>query len=123
MARRMMTMGAVLAASALAAPLAAQSVEEDVRCLLSANVFARNEKDPTKQRIAQSASVFYLGRLDARISTVQLKSAIMTQAKAMQTSALGPTMTGCAKRMVEKGVALQALNVAPGAPPSPAKPK
>jgi len=123
MARRMMTMGAVLAASALAAPLAAQSVEEDVRCLLSANVFARNEKDPTKQRIAQSASVFYLGRLDARISTVQLKSAIMTQAKAMQTSALGPTMTGCAKRMVEKGVALQTLNVAPGAPPSPAKPK
>lgn len=124
MVRLGLRIGAVVAAIGLVAPLAAQSVDDDVRCLLSANVFARNEKDPAKRQLAQSASIFYLGRLDARIPTTQLKTAIVAQAKSMPSSALGPTMTGCAKRMVEKGVAMQTLNVAPNAAAAkPAKPK
>jgi len=40
MARKFVMIGAALAALAFAAPVAAQSVDEDVRCLLAANVFA-----------------------------------------------------------------------------------
>lgn len=125
MTRKMITIGAALAALAVAAPVAAQSVDNDVRCLLAANVFARAEKDAAKRQISMAASVFYLGRLDARISNEQLKAAVLAQAKAMPASTLGPTMTACVKRLTDKGVAMRAFTVGnPGAtPPAPPAPK
>lgn len=113
-----MMIGAVAAAFAVATPVAAQSVDSDVRCLLAANVFARAEKDAAKRQISMAASVFYLGRLDARISNEQLKSAVQSQAKSMPASSLGPTMTACVKRLTDKGVAMRAFAAGPtGAPP------
>jgi len=118
----MMT-GAVMAAFAVAAPVAAQSVDTDVRCLLAANVFARAEKDAAKRQISMAASVFYLGRLDARISNEQLKTAVQAQAKSMPASSLGPTMTACVKRLTDKGVAMRAFTAGPaGAAPLPNPP-
>jgi hypothetical protein len=93
----------------LAAPLAAQSVDDDVRCLLASNFFRRAEKNPAQQQVAAASSAFYLGRLDARISTQQLKTALLTQAKAMTAASVGPTMNGCAKHLAQKGLALQSL--------------
>ena len=121
----MMT-GAVMAAFAVAAPVAAQSVDTDVRCLLAANVFARAEKDAAKRQISMAASVFYLGRLDARISNEQLKTAVQAQAKSMPASSLGPTMTACVKRLTDKGVAMRAFTAGPAGaapPPNPSAPK
>jgi len=121
----MMT-GAVMAAFAVAAPVAAQSVDTDVRCLLAANVFARAEKDAAKRQISMAASVFYLGRLDARISNEQLKTAVQAQAKSMPASSLGPTMTACVKRLTDKGVAMRAFTAGPAGaspPPNPPAPK
>jgi len=124
MARLLVMIGAALAGVACTAPVVAQTVDSDVRCLLAANVFARAEKDPAKRQISMAASVFYLGRLDARISNEQLKTAVQAQAKTMPASSLGPTMTGCVKRLTDKGVAMRAFATGPGAapPPAPAKP-
>jgi len=108
-------------AAGLAAPAIAQSVDADVNCLLASNVFARAEKDPAKKQLAMAASVFYLGRLDARISTIQLKTAVAGLSKSMTAASLGPTMTACAARLRDKGVALQAAGGPP--PAAPAKPK
>jgi len=126
MMRKLMTVGAVMAAVAAAAPVAAQSVDSDVRCLLAANVFARAEKDAAKRQISMAASVFYLGRLDARISNEQLKTAVQAQAKSMPASSLGPTMTACVKRLTDKGVAMRAFSAGPAGaqpanPPAPKK--
>ena len=119
MARKFVMIGAALAAFGLAAPVAAQSVDDDVRCLLASNVFARVEKDAARRQIATAAQVFYLGRLDARISTAQLKTAMQAQAKTMQAATLGPVMDGCAKRLAAKGVAMQGFSVGPKAPAAP----
>ena len=118
MARYLMAIGAALATFGTAAPVLVQSVDNDVRCLLAANVFARQEKEPAKKQLAVAASLFYLGRLDARMSIERLKAAMLVQAKAMPASSLGPTMTACAKHLLE-------LNVpAAGQPaPAPSKPK
>ena len=116
MAQKLVTIGAVFAVLAFAAPVAAQSVDDDVRCLLAANVFARAEKDPAKRQLSMAASVFYLGRLDARISNDQLKNAVQAQAKTMPAASLGPTMTNCAKRLTEKGLAMRAFATGPNAP-------
>ncbi len=125
MARYVLGIGVALAAAGLAAPLAAQSVDDDVRCLLASNFFARTEKNPQQKQLAMASAAFYLGRLDARISNEQLNSAAMAQAKTMTAPSLGPVMTNCAKRLVQKGIAQHTLGAssAPGKPVSPAKPK
>lgn len=122
MTRKLIVMGAGLAAIAIAAPVAAQQVDKDVRCLLAANVFARTEKDPAKRQIAMAASIFYLGRLDAQISNEQLKNAVTAQAKAMPASSLGPIMNDCTKRLGQKGVAMRAFATGPNNKPVPTPP-
>ena len=92
------------------------------RCLLAANVFARADKDPGQRQIAAATSVFFLGRLDARISTEQLKAAVTAQAKTMPASTLSPTMNACFKRVAAKGVAMRGFT-AGSAPAKPIAPK
>jgi len=126
MAEKLVKIGAAIVALSFAVPVAAQSVDEDVRCLLAANVFARAEKDPAKRQLSMAASVFYLGRLHARISNDQLKTAVQAQAKTMPASSLGPTMTNCAKHLTDKGLAIRAFATGPNGaaqPPAPLAPK
>ena len=122
MARLFIGIGVALAAVGIGSPVLAQSVDSDVRCLLAANVFARQEKDPARKQLAVAAAGFYLGRLDARISNEQLKTAVLAQAKIMPAESLGPTMTDCAKHLQQKGLALNAL-ATPAPAPAPAAPK
>jgi len=122
-ARRIIGIGVALATIGLATPVAAQSVDDDVRCLLASNFFARTEKDAQKRQLAGAASAFYLGRLDARISNEQLKTAVQAQAKTMPAASLGPTMTACVKRLTDKGVAMRAFATGPGGAVPPAAPK
>jgi hypothetical protein len=125
MARKLVMMGAALAMAGIAAPIAAQSVDDDVRCLLASNFFARTAKAPQQKQIAMASAAFYLGRLDARISNQQLNSAAMAQAKTMTKDSLGPIMNNCAKHLIQKGIAQHNLGAsqAPGKPAPPAKPK
>jgi hypothetical protein len=110
---------AAIAAAAIAAPIAAQSVDQDVRCFIASNVFVKNEKDPAKKQLAGVASFFYLGRLDARMSVQQLAAAANAQGKLMKPADLGTTMTACAARLTEKGKALQALGQQQAGAPKP----
>jgi len=122
MARRIIGIGVALAAMGLAAPVAAQSVDDDVRCLLASNFFAKTEKDPQKKQLAVTAAAFYLGRLDTRISNAQLKNAALAQAKTLTGTSVSPLMNTCAKRVVLKDAALRGTAPPPAAP-QPAKPK
>lgn len=119
MARKLVTIGAALAAFAVAAPVAAQSVDDDVKCLLVANAFARGDKDPTKRQLSMATSLFFLGRLDARVSAEQLKAAMKKQASTMIASSFAPTMNGCAQRAL-KAFRIGPDKVVPGAPPAAA---
>jgi hypothetical protein len=125
MARLTIGLAAAVAALGLAAPVAAQSTNDDVRCLLASNYFARTEKDPAKRQLAMSSSAFYLGRLDARISTDQLKSTVIAQAKTMTIASAAPIMNNCVKRLIQKGGTPQTLapGASPQAPKAPTKPK
>ncbi|WP_116090675.1 hypothetical protein [Sphingomonas crusticola] len=105
----------------IAAPLAAQSVDQDVRCAVASNFFMKQEKDPGGQQLAKSASFYYLGRLDMRLSVPQLNAALMAQGRAMKAADLAPTMTACANRLTAKIKSLQ--NSAAPAPAPASKPK
>lgn len=126
MARRIIEIGVALAAIGLATPVAAQSVDDDVRCLLASNAVARAEKEADKRQLAAVTSAFYLGRLDARISNDQLKSMVVAQAKIMTGQNVGPLINNCVKRVAQKGLALRTVPPSPNAPQpprAPAKPK
>jgi len=123
MARKFVIAGAALAAFGMALPLAAQTVDDDVRCLVAANSVGRAEKQPAQRQVAGVMSVFYLGRLDARISTAQLKAAITARVKTMPVSSLGPVMKACFQRMEAKGNAMRGFEVKGGGSTPPAKKK
>lgn len=81
-----------------AAPAAAQSVDQDVRCLLLGNFFTKTEKDPAKRQLAQAASLYYLGRLDGRVSAAALRAQVQAQGSALRTQNVGVLMTACARQ-------------------------
>ena len=117
MPRILPILSAVVASAVIAAPISAQSADQDVRCWMASNVFAKNEKDPQKKQIAAIAMVFYLGRIDARMSMTQLKAAVATQGKLIKQPEYGPLMTSCATKLRDKELALRAM----AAPPPKAK--
>ena len=110
MLRMTIIISAAITAVTIGTPLAAQSVDQDVRCWIASNVVARQEKDPGRKQFAGLAVFYYLGRLDARLSTQQLKAAATTQAKAMNGTDLGPMMRTCATRLIDRQKALQAMS-------------
>lgn len=106
---------ALLASVSLPMPLAAQTVDRDVRCWMVSNVFTQAEKDAKKKQIAGASSLYYLGRVDARLPRSQLKAAALAQAKTLRQQDVGPTMNACAKQFLESQQALQSLA---GKPPA-----
>lgn len=94
---------------AATAPARAETSDEDVRCLLASNFFAKADKDANRRQVASLAVFYYLGRIDGRLSPDQMKAQLVAQAKTLNPSNAGPVMTECAKRVQEKGAALQAL--------------
>lgn len=96
--------GGLISASASAA-----EIDADARCLAAASVFSSSEKDLRKQQIASAARFFFLGRVDARLSGAQLKSALEQASKELTPETVGPVMTSCAASMQAKVSGLLAV--------------
>ncbi|MDE2302837.1 MAG: hypothetical protein KGK11_09785 [Sphingomonadales bacterium] len=117
----------ILAAALVAALLspvaaAAQSVPDDMRCLMLSQIFARTEKDTKKRTVAAQSMFFYLGRLDGRADANTLTNTIHTLAPTLTPATAGGQMTTCARHM---GTTMQTMQGAfqKGAPHPAAAPK
>lgn len=96
-------------ASCLAnAPAAAQSTASDVRCLLVSGAFAK-AKDPKARSAARVVSAYYMGRVDSRLSTSQLQTALVAEEKGITPANAGSTMNSCSRFMAQRNAAMQAL--------------
>lgn len=96
-------MKALISACAMLAcmiPVAAtaQTVNDDVRCLLLSSGYARVAKDDTSRRAAMMTGAFYLGRLDGRVSKPALTAAIRAQGKGLPAKEAQTVMRTCAAR-------------------------
>jgi hypothetical protein len=100
---------AALALALTNAPAAAQTANDDVKCLLASNLFVKAEKDPGKHQVAVLTSYYYLGRVDARLAGAQLTAALKAQAPTITADNAGPTMTACAKRVQSATMAIQTV--------------
>jgi len=111
---------AALLLASLAAPAQAQTVQDDVRCVLLSGVFIKSAKDEKGKQLAQITGAFYLGRLDGRADAKVLTEALRTESKALGGKVAGPLMDACTARM---GTARKTMNEAgrAAAPAPPAK--
>lgn len=91
-----LTCGAL--ALTLPVPVAAQTINDDVRCLLLSASFARVAKDENTRRGAAMTGAFYLGRVDGRISKPALAAAIRAQGKGLPAKEAAAAMQACAAR-------------------------
>jgi hypothetical protein len=81
---------------AIAAPVSAQSVPDDMRCFVLSNFFAKSDKDPKRRMLAAESTIFYLGRLDGRADSRAIVSGLHSQ---IDPKSAGPLMTACAQHL------------------------
>ena len=93
----------------IVSPASAQTVPEDVRCMLLSNVFAKGASDEKVRNGATQNLAFYIGRLDGRADPQGIASAIRTQASSIDPKTAGPAMDACASRMARAAQSIQAL--------------
>lgn len=109
-------LGLVLAA----APVGAQAIDADIKCMLAADVFARNEKDPGRKQIAVVSGLFFFGRIDGRLAAPQIKAQLVAAQHTLKQTDLPAIMNDCVKRFQARNVALQQIgkSITPPAPPA-----
>lgn len=105
----------------LVAPASAQTVTEDLRCLLLSNMFAKQPTAPENaKRVATQSVSFYAGRLDGRTDTQSLSAAVRANLGPLDPKAAAAQLTACAQRM-ERSVASLQSSIRAIAPPPAAK--
>ena len=106
---RLVFSGMVASALLSASPASAQSVDDDMRCLVLGTVFQGGAKEPTAKQAASAAALYFLGRVSARVPPGQLKSRYLAQATRLNTQTVGPMLHACLKQMQAQGRAVDAV--------------
>lgn len=91
--------GAILATTPASA--SAQTVDDDVRCLLLSASYARLAKDDKTRHASSMTGAFFLGRLRGRVSSAALGAAVRAQGKGLAAKEAQPAMRACAARAGE----------------------
>jgi hypothetical protein len=99
----------IVSALLLAAPASAQSVDDDVRCLILGTVFQGGAKEPAAKQAASAAALYFLGRVSARVPSGELKRRYLSQAGRLKAQTAGPMMNACFKQMQAQGRAVDAV--------------
>jgi hypothetical protein len=91
--------------SAMAAPAVS---DDDVRCFLLSNAFAKSATDPKARATAAATLTFFLGRLDGRAPPAVIAAVIKRVGPTIDPKAAGPQMGACAQRMGQSEQTIQA---------------
>ena len=122
MNRTILALTAVAGLTIGSAAANAQTLDPDVRCLVLSNLFSKADPDPKRKQFAALSAVYYLGRIDARLSPDALKTQLAAQANVDKATA-GPLMNACGKEFQEKerNLVMIGQSLVPATPPA-AKP-
>jgi hypothetical protein len=90
-------------------PASAQTVSEDVRCMLLSNIFANGASDEKARNAAGQNLAFYIGRLDGRADPQVIATAMRVQASSIDPKTSGPAMDACASRLARAAQSIQAI--------------
>jgi hypothetical protein len=102
-------------------PAAAQTVPQDVRCLLLSNAFGQTGTDDRAKQMARQSLLFYLGRLDGRAEAQAITAAVRSQGPAIDPKNASAEMNGCVARMERTQQMIQTAVRAAAPAPAPKK--
>jgi hypothetical protein len=86
----------------------AQTVSDEVRCVLLSNAVATTANNPRGRQIGASVGAYFMGRLDTR-PPAQVKAAIAGQKKRIVQSEATSAMNACVARAGRAEAQLRAL--------------
>ena len=114
----MKTLLAVTAAALLMTSGAATAQSaSDAQCIILANAFAKDAKEPNAQKTAEAALYFYLGRIGSTMTKTQLKALLEQQSKTLTDDNASATMNKCVQAIQAKIQLLQSLSPPPAKKP------
>lgn len=99
---------AIVASTAVSPPARAQTVTDEVRCVLLSNALAAGSNNPRGRQVGASVGSYFMGRLDAR-EPAEVKAAIAGQNKRLPASQAASMMNACAARATRAEAQLRAL--------------
>ncbi|MCU6454717.1 hypothetical protein LPN01_11580 [Sphingomonas sp. A2-49] len=82
---------------AFAGTAQAQTINDEVRCVLLSNAMASGADNPRGRQIGASVGAYFMGRLDAR-PPADVKAAIAGQKRKMKAAAAATAMNACVAR-------------------------
>lgn len=100
---------AILAVIGLAAPASAQTVPDDVRCLLLSNATSKVASDDRAKAIASEALLFFVGRVDGRASDPVIINTMREQVPTIDPKKAGTEMNACVARVQSSKQRMQRL--------------
>jgi hypothetical protein len=106
--RRNLPTLAIFALLAMSSVGNAQTVSDEVRCVMVSNALATGSKDPRGRQIGASVGAYFMGRLDAR-QPAQVKAALARQKRRVVASEAVASMNACAARAGRAEAQLRAL--------------
>jgi NADH/NAD ratio-sensing transcriptional regulator Rex len=82
---------------------------ENIRCFLVSNVFAKAAKDAKGQQVAAFVRFYNLGQMQAKLSTAEIKAAVVTVGKTIDQKKAADVMNGCAKALETADRSIEAI--------------
>ena len=107
---------ALAAVAAVVAPTAASAADADARCVVLMNALAQNKAKPDQAAFANLAMIYYVGRMDGRGQSGQLKTLIETESKLITAATANADANRCAQQFQARGAQIRAMSGAPAAP-------
>jgi hypothetical protein len=90
----------------ISAPVSAQQLSRDARCILVSSVFVNSANDDKARQLANQVRSFFLGRLDARATPAQISQSIAAERRNVSPANLAATMNSCADYVGKQGAAV-----------------
>ena len=78
---------------------AAQASDPDMRCVILGEFYLTIDKDAGRKLMASAVSLYFLGRVDARLSPSELRSKYVSEAKGLQGRNTGSLMNDCVQQL------------------------
>lgn len=99
---------AISASMAVSSVASAQTVSDEVRCVMLSNALANGSTNPRGRQIGASVGAYFMGRLDAR-QPDQVKAALAGQKRRIAASQAPALMEACTARAGRAEARLRAL--------------
>lgn len=86
----------------------AQTVSDEVRCVMLSNALAMGSSNPRGRQIGASVGAYFMGRLDAR-QPAQVKAALAAQNRKIPSAQASTMMNACVMRASRAEAQLRAM--------------